>query len=464
MRGPATSTIPTVLTPTHRRHLFAAAAGIIGILLLVSLWRYTVAYPPCCDAQGYLVMARRYLGWESQAELFDVLKGIRTYGYPAFLAPLLAVAKWTGADPSLVIFSVQILLYWLAAWLLAREYGHLYGAPAGRLALYALLANALVYPLVAISLTDGVSVCVLFLLLAIGLRSLRTQAAGATAAGWHLVYALPVGLLAGFAMMVRPGNLSFLGIPALALVFTAINGFRMNGRRSPDGVLALLLLGAGFLLVVAPQLAINVTQYGKWSILPNVELGASVLEFGKQVLKYVTNLSGTAIQQCYRVTWPVPPEAGVAWYFVNPVEGFKTAALHIFGSLDYDYFFPYVYNLKQPLRPLLFLYVHTCLFFGAVGLVARAAETRPMRFGAAEFLVAATLSYIVLWAGIQSVAHAEVRYSIGVSSLLLLFVPRGFAAVAGHRARILGLFAGYLLVAGLLSVYLAGLMAACFPK
>jgi hypothetical protein len=451
------------LTPSLRRHLLAAGAGTFGILLLVLLWRYLAKHPPCCDARGYLVMANGYLGWDAPADLFAELRGIRTYGYPAFLAPLLLVAKWVGAAPALLIFLVQVVLYWLAAWFLASEYGHLHGEPAGRLARYALLANVLVYPLLAIPLTDGVSVCLLFFLLALGLRWLRTQDDVAAPAGWHLLYVLPFGLLTGFALMVRPGNLTFLGVALLALVFAVVVSARKH-RGSPDGALSLLLFAAGFLLVVVPQLSINVMHYGKWTILPNVELGASVLEFGKQVLKYLTNLSGTEIQQCYRVPWAVPPGVGASWYLLNPVAGFKTAALHVFSALDYDYFFPYVYNLKPSYRPVLFVYVHACLFFGAVGLVARTAEARLGRWGGAEFLIAASISYIAMWAALQSVVHAEVRYSIGVSSLLLLFAPWGWGVVARHRARLLGLLAAYLLLAWLLSDFLSGLMAGCFGK
>jgi hypothetical protein len=451
------------LISSLRRPLLAAGASILAILLLGVLWRYIVKHPPCCDAQGYLVMANAYLGWDAPAALFEELKTIRTYGYPAFLVPLLLVAKWTGANPVRVIFVVQIALYWLAAWWLAREYRHLHGERDGRLAFYALLANALVYPLVAIPLTDGLSVCLLFVLLAVGLRMLRAQAGAGAATGWHLLVALPLGLLTGFALMVRPSNLSFVGIPVLALVFMAVISARTKARASAT-VPALLLAGAGFLLVIAPQLAINVTHYGKWSILPTVNLGATVLEWGKHVLKYLTNMSGTEVQQCYRAPWPVPADQGVGWYFRHPLVGFKTAVLHVFGALDYDYYFTYVYDLKQPYRPLLFLYVHTCLFFGAVGLAARTVEARFSRWSGAGYLVTASAAYLLLWAAIQAVSHAEVRYSIGVFSLLLLFVPRGWVGVARHRVRLLPVFAAYLAVAWLLSHFLAALMAGCSGK
>src|SRR5262245_32821044 len=103
---------PKSLIASLRRPLFAAGAGICAILLLGVLWRYILKHPPCCDAQGYLLMARGYLGWEVPAALFEELKTIRTYGYPAFLAPLLLVAKAMGANPARVIFVVQIALYW----------------------------------------------------------------------------------------------------------------------------------------------------------------------------------------------------------------------------------------------------------------------------------------------------------------------------------------------------------------
>jgi hypothetical protein len=167
----------------------------VGIVTAHLFYLHTRLFPSCCDAHGYVEIARQMLVDGPLSKY--VYSNVRTYGHPLLLSLVMRAADGVGMPFELAIFELQLVLYLGVALLLraavSRRVPHAASFVFCGLALnyYALLYTT-------DTLSDGMS---LILVLAVatawlGLRA-KPDDDRALVAG---------SLLAGLALMVRPAN------------------------------------------------------------------------------------------------------------------------------------------------------------------------------------------------------------------------------------------------------------------
>ena len=269
-----------------------------------------------------------------------------------------------------------------------------------------------------------------------------------------------LGYCVGFAIMVRPANIFLL---LLLFVVACIFIFLQRTHLLSLGLLPVLSIAVGFILAVTPQVIYNFSSFHVLSFMPVANLGDLQLNLGTHSLKYLTNLSGGNPMLCYESPWTLGARGdGLAWYIKNPLIGFETVFMHLYGAIDYDYLFPYVYNLNIKYRSILFLFSQFVVFWGVLGYFYAVNELhkfgstfRSFKSSAVYPLFTLTFfSLLVGWAAIHAFARNEVRYSLPIVAALLplatwvVFIK--LRSIKQNRL-VYGLFFLYLLLAATLS-------------
>jgi 4-amino-4-deoxy-L-arabinose transferase-like glycosyltransferase len=244
------------MTRASSRRLIVAAAAIGVLLRLAFGLTYWVGKPLTHDEREYLALAQslregRGFHYPPDHESGTAQQFGRAPGYPVFLAAIGAPSGVTAAPTRVKI--VQALLGAIVVWMIGLLAGRAAGARAGVIA----AAIAAIHPpLVWISayvfsetlfmpLAFG---CVLLL----GVAERRAEAAHAPRAGGAA--AIAAGLVAGAAILVRPGMLFFLPFVVL---------WWLRARRWP---LALAFCLSA-LVVIAPWTLRNAKEYGRFVLV-----------------------------------------------------------------------------------------------------------------------------------------------------------------------------------------------------
>lgn len=429
---------------------------------------YQLQNPPCCDAASYVEIAKTYAvtGVSKSGNFLDTL---RLYGYPLFLSFIIKIAAILGLQFTFVLFVVQLTMFFLGAYLLSQLIAKNFSPQVGQIVFFALLANIVIYPNLATSLTDGLTV-VLFIFIAYSILkifiSTLSDAIPAKIVGWSIL----LGYLVGFAIMVRPASIYLL---LLLFVVMCLFIWLQKANLPSLGLLTVLSIAVGFMFAVTPQVVYNFSSFNVFSFMPVTDLGALQFDVGTHSLKYLTNLSGGNPQLCYESPWTLGAHGeGLIWYLHNPLIGFKTIFMHLYGALDHDYLFTYVYNLNIWYRPILFLFSQFVVFWGVVGYFYAGNDLRkfgsPYKNSKANVVyILFTLTFLSLlvgWASIHAFARNEVRFSLPVvAALLPLAAWVVFVRLRSikQNKRIYGGFFIYLLFAAYLSSFLGGLKQTC---
>ena len=430
-----------------------------------SCYLYQLTYPPLGDTKGYEMMAEAYAG---AGGIVDTpLSNIRTYAYPLFLSVLIGFSSLSGVSFQFLVFSTQTFLYLLLAFILARTITENFSGMVGKTVFVGLLANIFVYPYLAIGLTDSLSVIAL-LAVALFLAKLLVLDI------WHnkifgILLFFAIGSITGFAIMVRPGNIFLLPISATGLILCLAiphqNRFRLVG-------MAFLAAGAGFVLTVLPQLFYNLKHFNHVSIFPFFDLTTFQISSGQKMIKYATGVRLRDLQYQgfsipYISPWGATADGTIAWYLNHKVIGLKTIGLHIFGALDFDYLFCYIYDNRPWYRSLLFFFSHTAVFWGGLGWLgvsirwwsSRSDGLTPQR---SALLITLLLSFVSVgsWAMVYALTAVENRFALPVFSVLIPFAIWGVGVEASRetlRYKRFVFFAFYLVVAWNLSQWLDSL-------
>ncbi|CAN7755721.1 hypothetical protein LJR029_005849 [Caballeronia sp. LjRoot29] len=436
-------------------------AMVLAIGFATACYIYQVGHPPCCDSLSYTVMSKVYADSGLGNTPFSEL---RTYGYPAFLALFQHLSINLGVNFNLLIFVAQFLLYIAFAALLSRlvyvDVSHRIGA----LLMLGLTLNLLIYPSLSIVLTDGFSVIVLLAMVAVATTVLLR--------GEHMrwralvLHSLLIGLLAGFSTIVRPASIHFLGfvLPALAYI-----SFNLRNARAFKVTTIFVLFLVGFLISVAPQVALNWHTFHKATFFPSVDLQRIQLTFGQRYLKYGTfMIQGEGHPLPYMSPWASLADGTKSYFLVHPREGILTAFLHIFGALDFDYLFTYIYDTTVFYRPVLFLFSHTAIFWGLGGWLMMLSDWRSDRkiqdiskiHLIRGFFLLTSATYALSWAAVFAPSAVENRFALPMFTLLMPLAVWAICELFANRrffwAKIGG-FSLYLALAACISVWLGSL-------
>jgi hypothetical protein len=429
---------------------------------------YQLQNPPCCDAASYVQIAKTY-AVSGISQSGNALDSLRLYGYPLFLSLIVKIAAILGLQFTFVLFAVQVSFFFLATYLLSQIITKNFSPLVGKVVFYSLLANILIYPNLATSLTDGVTVVLLILIAYTILKiliSIVFDSRPVQIGGWGAL----LGYFVGFAIMVRPASIYLLLMLVVVICFFI---WLEKSNTLSLGLLLVLAVAVGFMFAVTPQVVYNFSSFHVFSFMPVTDLGALQFDVGTHSLKYLTNLAGGNPELCYESPWSQGAHGeGLVWYFKNPLIGFKTVFMHLYGALDHDYLFTYVYNLNIWYRPILFIFSQFVLFWGVVGYFYAANDLRKFdspdkneKSKVLHILFSLTfVSFMVGWASIHAFARNEVRFSLPVIAVLLplaAWVVFVRLRTLSQNKLIYGIFVMYLLLAATLSSFLGGLKQIC---
>lgn len=389
----------------------------------VALFLHGVNYPPCagCDSVRYgldaSVVQRHGLAVRMPSN------GLRTYGYPVFLSIVFAGYHW---DAAWGIFSPRVAIAQTALYLAACLTLFFAVLPVNRTFAWCvasgLMCNPFVLNYVPLRLTEGLTASMAVFLAASAVLLCRSSSTGRFA---RILFG--GSLLAGFAMMVRPANLSLFaawGVLVVCLLW----------RNKNDWKVICIAAGAGMLLPLLPQMAINYFFYDTIGFLPTRGLGPSTSMSQYQTLLGLKNLKYATVvlpdRSAVKVFYPNPmfrdqdiAQYGIWIYVHQPLRGAATALAHLFQSVNHDYFFTYIHNRNAWLGAPINFVGHVTIFAAGTAAVGwTVAATRERRVDCAAIF---TLMVVVVTVLTNSVAIVETRFG------MLIYLVAGPLAIWG---------------------------------
>lgn len=415
---------------------------LISFILMFFSYGYQIEHPPCCDVPGYISLANNYL--EQGMFSSSSASNVRLYGFPLYLATLISVF---GAKYLVLSYAIiNVVIYITFSFLIISE---LKKYVKSNLLHLAFSLNIFLFPYLVVPLADGLSVLLWMVLFHFILKIIHTENKKDS-----FIHLFIYSFILGFSIMVRPSNISLITtIPAIFAMLYLV-------KKQIHPFLVLIILFAGFLLAVVPQIYINFTFFNKLTFLPAMNLGDSQIKWGIEYIKYGTNLSGQGIPQLYYKNpfFLASDGLGVSWYFTNIGNGIKTAFLHIFNVFTYDYYFPYIYDLYPKYKNITLFYSWFILYFGVIGFVNSLIylitnksfnknEKNNLKFLYLLFLIVFISNTAIL-----AVSAVEIRFSL---PLVFMLLPFAFYALIKFKSnfKIIGIFALWLLLAYTLNAF-----------
>ena len=388
--------------------------GILAISLVLFLWFLDANWATrLFDENHYADLAA--LVWDHGPLFRTDLHAQRTYLYPMLLSLIWPIA---GSDP--VIFKVVVALtqYGVLVGTVALLASRVSGGARGRRAVLAAgLWNPYWVQSSTLLLTDSLAVCGFVVAVSNAWRGDLNR--------WWGV-ASSVGLAACVGML-RPAALPALGLVfAVALVRIGfrrdLNGWRFAGR---------CLVG---LLPLAPQLLLNLRNFGVWSILPELPMYRIQLTWAVHRLRWVTS---TDSSHDGGVVYANPVAVGadqtlLSALFDAPLAFAIAYGSHLFHLLDWGYVDIFVGDLYAPSRLAGSAFVYTTWGLVLLGMVEQLRRRRAGEAVGADWLVLAlaSCSYGLFIATTQM----ETRYAYPVLMLVLPLCGPGVDGLARFAA------------------------------
>jgi hypothetical protein len=383
---------------------------------------------------------------------FNALDAIRPYGYPYFVS-LIIRANIFGLPIKLFLFVVQLSLYIILATQLAREVYKSVSPKIGDCIFFGLIGNIFIYPFLAIPLTDGFIVIILLAIACLVVRIFDGYK-NYYNFRWMVFQYFAIGLLAAYTIVTRPAFV-FIALPITFFMFIHVRYYGKNKIGSIAIGLTVFLLG--ILVAMSPEILLNLSNFSKLSFLP-VDHQDAFFGTARKLLKCQTNLSGGYGVMCSKNPWYVQDiYSGFDWYLNHPLLGVNTLLIHLYGALDYNFLFPYVYNLNISYRPALFLLSQFSIYWGFVGLYysLRVFTNREKDMSSVDnrcYLIL-LFSFLFGWASVHALVPNDPRYSLSIEAILIPFALHSIIKHADYKKHklIFGGFILYLLFAYYLS-------------
>jgi len=395
------------------------------IIMCWLLFWHSVAYPTGGDALVYGQDAAHLQTNSFTREMPS--GGLRTYGYAWFLSIVFAGYEW---DRAFGLFSPRTAIAQTALYLAASLWLFSVILPRSRTfawcAIVGLLCNPFVLNYVPLRLTEGITASI-----AIALAACLVSLSRPSSSNRLAVVLLVGSLLAGFALMVRPANLSLFGAWVVAVAVLA--------RRHKDYRATICIIGLiGLLLPLLPQLAINCGFHDKLSVFPPRDLGQFQTNLGLRNFKYMAVFTPDAAVPLHRVFYPSElfsstevAQGGTSLYLTSPIKGAILALGHVYQSINHDFFFTYNYHPNPWSNAPMNLFGHVILFFAGYagwGLAIAGARQRACFPNPAIIF---TIVAVTLTAMVNSVAMVETRFGM---LIYLTAGPLAARSVAGLRS------------------------------
>lgn len=445
---------------THQFNLNSPEKIIAILIVVIFSWFcyfYQIAFPVCCDAPTYIDLAEQYVA----RGLIIETSGLRLYGYPFFLAINMKLANLISVQVGVILFLTQITLYLLGVCLVSKQISRIFSTAIANVCFFSLLSNIFVYPYLTISLTDGFTV-ILLLFICLVILKLFSEPFPLSLNRKSVLLSIVLGFFLGFAIMVRPANISWL---LLLLPVSVVWSIHCRDRwRSGGG--AIFAISIGFALAVAPQIQLNLDGFSRFTFLPTRDLGGDQIRWGIGYIKYATSMVNGAAGLVYANPALHGSSETIVWYFNNPFAGLKTILLHIFSAFDFDYLFPYIYNYNPSYRFFIFSFSHLVLFWSVVGYVLaiysmdHSPETNSQAKSIQKLLLILYTCLVFGWVTVHALSAVENRFALPIVAAMLPLSAWALFVKAKHlksRNFLYGFFGVYLLLAWQLSAFVSSL-------
>jgi hypothetical protein len=434
-----------VAAPRERRLRELVGPAELAILLVsyaLFLYYFSASHPVrYYDENHYLSLAK--LLWEQGPQVQTELHAQRTYLYPLLLSWLLPITGWDPPGLKTIVATVQYgvlvaTVIYLAAGLSQRDVPRV--ALARRAVLVAGLWNPYLVQATTLVLTDSLAACAI---------------AFSVAAAWRLDVSRFPGALASVGVAAAGAMLRPAALPALGLVLATV-GFRVWVKGDVRAG-AFAWRGVACLAVMLPQLALNLRNFGLWSVLPQIPMYQIQQYWAASRLRWLTSVDSRSPGGiAYLSPVPVGPNETIfTTIFENPLAFVVAYGAHWFHILDWGFVEIYVADLYAPSRIVGSVFVYTVWLLAAWGAVALWRRSGPSLELDGHWLVLglAALAY----AAFVATTQMETRYAYPVMLLALAFVGPGAVAAtqwlrggAGLRRAFAGGFAYIGVTLGLL--------------
>lgn len=443
--------------PINYRSLIKLTVLLFAALFSFFCFQYQLIHPVCCDALDYISIGQLYAkhGFTNHAT-----SHIRLYGYPLFIALNVKLSDLLLIKLDYLVYLVQTGLYVLGVFLLSRQVASIFSSTAANCCFFALLSNFFVYPYLAISLTDGLTV-ILLLFISYIILILFSAPFPLSLNRKNFLLSSILGFLMGFAIVVRPANINWLLLlPPVSL--TWLIRCRKNMYTRMGHILAVCI---GFGLAVAPQLLLNWEGFHQWTFLPTFKLGDYQLFSGNRMIKYATSMVSGGGSLIYNNPTTYILDADITtWYIHHPFIAIKTILVHFFAAFDFDYLFPYIYNYVPKYSWALFIFSHLVLFWSGVGYILAIQSARHNtlinpQFKTIQRLLLVLYPCLILgWITVYGLSAVENRFALPVFSAMLILATWALfikARTISCKYWLYGLFISYLILAWQLSHWIA---------
>lgn len=396
-----------LMTIAKLLHNKAAVASMsVGMLIAAGMFIYQTNHPPCCDADQYLNLSRLYASSDISARSNEA--SLRTYAYPLFLSYLRALVSVTNLPLILLVSLVQLGIHLLATAKYATGV-RCDSTTVGSSVLVALLLNPFAYPYVSLTLTDSLYASLALLWLYAAIRTFSRDEGDFTET---LGQAIAPALLSSLIIAVRPAGIWTAAVTAAGYLYIIGLRLKSNGDRLTLAALAI----TAFAVPLLPQIYINLANFNRLTPFPVFDLGSAQIQWGIEMLKYATNLSGGDPRLVYANPLYSAGQ-GLSWYWTHPIKAAATLLLKFTSAFDQDYLFPYIYDLRPWYRWFTGVISLSVFTLGILGLACHALVPSrfPIKIGPRYF----PLSCLIAWGAVTLSSAIELRFSLPMYALLI---------------------------------------------
>ncbi|GHY71448.1 hypothetical protein VCSRO25_2834 [Vibrio cholerae] len=379
--------------------------GIFGLLIIsFFFYFYTLTHPVCCDANEYINLANSI--HDSGLESFR--DQVRTWGYPWLLSILISFSKIVHLPFNLIVFFFQIVFYYFSILFFCKSIASL-GINRNTVSfIYLFLClNFFAIPYSIVTLTDSVYLTLSLLFFSQVFTLFRNDIRDKTNI---LLWAL---FIICCSVAIRPAAI-WMTIPYVYLWLFYFSKGGVNFIK-----FTALSVFSSFPIVL--QLIINISQFGKYSIFPVIDLGSLQIKWGIEYLKYGTWLGGGPPQNYYPSSALIDntdSDIGVVWYFYNFFDGIKLLLFKFVGSFDFDYLVPYAYS--KPYIPYIPSFVSfVLLWIGLLTIFFHLFSNKIPVIGPK------LLPFLVLfsWGGVSLLSAIELRFTLPLLMYFIIISP-----------------------------------------
>lgn len=402
-------------------------AILFSLVVFIHLYGDSFHY----DEQSYIQFASAMN--DKGIAVLHPYSNMRTYAYPYFLY-ILQKIKLTfhlpGTFDRAYIFFAQLLIYLFTCLYVRVRIRRLLSPKYGTIIFCALMLNIFNLVYLPFALTEILSISVILLYLLIMIEVLHKLFVSNNPIKWTQLFG--IGLFGGLTVMVRPGNITLLGMIVIPIYLVLSFHYR------PFAIRAVGLIIGGLITALLPQVILNFIHFHSLSPLPVEDLGTLQLMEGWQYIKYATAIIPGQASKIYYLNpyftssiddslhhhlLPV-----IINHISHPIHFVTSSILHIFALLDQDLIVPYNKCLHPWYRWITSATSHIISSVGIIGIIycLRGSKVRRNATNAQGIVVLLLIAFIALYCLIYSQSAVETRFALPLITVLSFFVVSGY--------------------------------------